>query len=41
VNPPLWKASATFRKAEAADDIALFQLTPPLPQAVLIGASPS
>ncbi|HEY5239372.1 MAG TPA: 50S ribosomal protein L11 methyltransferase [Rhizomicrobium sp.] len=38
--PPLWKASATLRKAEAADVIALFQLTPPLPQAVLIAEEP-
>jgi hypothetical protein len=30
--PPLWKASGTLRKTEAADVIALFQLTPPLPR---------
>jgi hypothetical protein len=35
-SPPLRKASATLRKGEAADVIALFRLT----QAVLIGASP-
>lgn len=39
-SPPLWKASATLRKAEAADVIALFQLTPPPPQAVLIAEEP-
>jgi len=39
-SPPLWKASVTLRKAEAADVVALFDLTPPLPQAVLIAEEP-
>ncbi|MDE2182793.1 MAG: 50S ribosomal protein L11 methyltransferase [Alphaproteobacteria bacterium] len=33
--PPLWKASAVVRKAEAADVMALLEITPPRPQAVL------
>ena len=40
VNPPLWKASVALRKAEAPDVVALFELTPPRPQAVLIAEEP-
>src|SRR6185437_8202507 len=40
VNPPLWKATVSLRKSEASDVVALFELTPPLPQAVLIAEDP-
>ncbi len=39
-NPPLWKASVTVPKAESSDLAALFELTPPAPQAVLISEEP-
>jgi ribosomal protein L11 methyltransferase len=39
-NPPLWKASAAMSKATAPDVVALFELTPPRPQAVLIAEEP-
>jgi ribosomal protein L11 methyltransferase len=39
-SPPLWKASVTLAKADAADMTALFELTPPKPQAVLIVEDP-
>ena len=39
-SPPLWKASTTIAKEHAADIAALFQLTPPKPQAVLILEDP-
>ncbi len=39
-NPPLWKASVTLPKAEAPDVVALFELAPPTPQAVLIAEDP-
>ena len=40
LNPPLWKASVTLAKAEAADVAAALQLAPPEPQAVLIDEEP-
>lgn len=40
MNPPLWKAVVNLRKSESADVIALLELTPPLPQAVLISEEP-
>ena len=40
MTPPLWKASVALKKAEAADVAALFELTPPMPQAVLIAEEP-
>src|SRR5215472_11635102 len=39
-NPPLWKASATLSKDEAPNVAALFELTPPKPQAFLIAEEP-
>lgn len=39
-NPPLWKVSVQLTKAEAADVSALFELTPPCPQAVLVSEEP-
>jgi ribosomal protein L11 methyltransferase len=39
-NPPLWKASVTLPKERAADAVALIELTPPLPQAVLVAEVP-
>jgi ribosomal protein L11 methyltransferase len=38
--PPLWKASVTSRKEDAQDVAALFEITPPVPQAVLIDEEP-
>ena len=38
--PPLWKASVTAPKERTSDIAALLQLTPPLPQAVLIEEDP-
>ena len=38
--PPLWKASVGTAKALAGDVAALFEITPPLPQAVLIDEEP-
>ncbi|HTO41379.1 MAG TPA: 50S ribosomal protein L11 methyltransferase [Rhizomicrobium sp.] len=38
--PPLWKATIHLRKSESADVVALLELTPPLPQAVLISEDP-
>jgi ribosomal protein L11 methyltransferase len=40
VNPPLWNATVSLRKSEASDVVALFELTPPLPLAVLIAEDP-
>ena len=40
MNPPLWKAAVTLPKSEAADVAALFELTPPAPQSLLIGENP-
>jgi ribosomal protein L11 methyltransferase len=37
---PLWKASVTLAKERAGDVAALFEITPPLPQAVLIDEEP-
>src|SRR3984885_5858044 len=37
---PLWKATVLASKADAADIAALLELTPPAPQAVLIGEEP-
>lgn len=39
-SPPLWKASVTMAKARAADAVAVFELAPPKPQAVLIAEDP-
>jgi len=38
--PPLWKASVTLPKELAPDIAALFELTPPAPQAALIVEDP-
>ncbi len=38
--PPLWKATVFLRKSEASNIVALLELTPPLPQAVLIAEEP-
>src|SRR5215472_2759201 len=40
INPPLWKASATLSKADAPNIAAVFELTPPKAQAVLIAEEP-
>ncbi|HVP83967.1 MAG TPA: 50S ribosomal protein L11 methyltransferase [Rhizomicrobium sp.] len=40
MNAPLWKTTITLRKSEASDVVALLELTPPLPQAVLISEEP-
>jgi ribosomal protein L11 methyltransferase len=40
LSPPLWKASITLAKARAADAVAVFELAPPAPQAVLIAEDP-
>jgi ribosomal protein L11 methyltransferase len=37
---PLWKASVTLARARAGDAAALFEITPPRPQAVLIEEDP-
>jgi ribosomal protein L11 methyltransferase len=37
---PLWKAAVTLPKHDAADVAALFELTPPAPQSVLISENP-
>lgn len=39
-NAPVWKASATVAKERAGDVAALFEITPPAPQAVLIDEEP-
>ena len=39
-SPPLWKASVTLRKEQTGDVAALFELTPPAPQAVLVAEDP-
>ncbi len=38
--PPLWKATIALKKADAPDVVALLELTPPHPQAVLISEDP-
>jgi ribosomal protein L11 methyltransferase len=38
--PPLYKASVTVPKARAPDIVALFELAPPEPQAVLVAEDP-
>ncbi len=38
--PPLWKASVVLKKSEAADVMAVLEITPPLPQAVLTAEDP-
>ena len=38
--PPLWKVSVTLLKERAPDVVALFELAPPAPQAVLIAEDP-
>ena len=40
INPPLWKASVTLSKAVAPNIAAVFELTPPKAQAVLIAEEP-
>jgi ribosomal protein L11 methyltransferase len=40
ISPPLWKATIVTTKADAAGIAALLELTPPRPQAVLIGEEP-
>ncbi|HVT24766.1 MAG TPA: 50S ribosomal protein L11 methyltransferase [Rhizomicrobium sp.] len=40
MSPPLWKATVSLRKSESSDVVALLDLTPPLPQAVLISEDP-
>jgi ribosomal protein L11 methyltransferase len=40
INPPLWKASVSLKKSEAPDVMALLQITPPVPQAVLTAEEP-
>jgi ribosomal protein L11 methyltransferase len=40
MTPPLWKATVSLRKSETSDVVALLDLTPPLPQAVLIAEDP-
>ena len=39
-SPPLWKTSVALKKAEAADVRALFEIMPPVPQAVLTAEEP-
>ena len=39
-SPPLWKASVIVPNEMAPDVAAVFELTPPLPQSVLIGENP-
>jgi len=39
-NPPLWKASVALAKDDAPNVAALFELTPPRAQAVLIAEEP-
>jgi len=38
--PPLWKAAVTVEKHRSADIAAVFELAPPVPQAVLIAEDP-
>jgi ribosomal protein L11 methyltransferase len=38
--PPLWKASIMLAKSRSADAVAVFELAPPKPQAVLISEDP-
>ena len=40
LNAPIWKASVTVAKERAGDVAALFEITPPRPQAVLIDEEP-
>ncbi len=39
-NPPLWKASVVLKKSEAPDVMAVLEITPPTPQAVLTVEEP-
>ena len=39
-SPPLWKAAVTVPKEAAADVAAGFELTPPMPQSLLISENP-
>jgi ribosomal protein L11 methyltransferase len=39
-NVPLWKASVTLAKARAGEATALFELTPPRPEAVVVDEEP-
>ena len=40
ISPPLWKASVVLPKTQAHDAVAVFDITPPTPQAVLIAEDP-
>ena len=40
ITPPLWKASVTLLKADAADAAAALELAPPSPRAVLVDEEP-
>jgi ribosomal protein L11 methyltransferase len=40
INPPLWKVSVALKKSEAPDVMAVLQITPPSPQAVLTAEEP-
>jgi ribosomal protein L11 methyltransferase len=39
-NPPLWKASIPLKKSEAPNVVAVLEITPPYPQAVLTAEDP-
>jgi len=39
-NPPLWKASVPLKKSEAPNVVAVLEITPPHPQAVLTAEDP-
>lgn len=39
-NPPLWKVSVSLKKSEAPDVMAVLEITPPRPQAVLTAEDP-
>ena len=39
-SPPLWKASVTLAKGDAANVVAALELAPPAPQAVLVDEEP-
>ena len=39
-NPPLWKASIPLKKSEAPNVVAVLEITPPHPQAVLTAEDP-
>jgi len=39
-NPPIWKASVSLKKSEAPNVVAVMEIAPPLPQAVLTEEDP-